>query len=135
MDPEGRQPKAHGIAQCFQCELLSRVQAIGRGDEFAGYRPKVDNPPGVLLPHLRGNRADHAHHSEYIDIEYPARLLIRNFLNRTNESIAGVVDQDINPAKLLKRAIDCLVDRFGLTDDLTARQLNRNSRLLSDKSG
>jgi hypothetical protein len=80
--------------------LGSAVQpAAGAGGE-ARARPNVDDPSGFLRTQHRQRGPRDVEESERVGIEYRACFGVGDLFDGTERPVAGVVDQDVNPAKV-----------------------------------
>ena len=65
---------------------------------------------GALRAHDRHGRLRHPQGAEQICFDLGARFVFAHFLDRAEQSVAGIVDDDIEPAEAAMRICDGCID-------------------------
>src|SRR5262245_33759858 len=79
--------------------MLGRVvEGAARERELAADGAQIDDAAPALAPHARQDELAEADEAEDVGLDLPADLLHRRLLERTLETVAGVVDQHANGA-------------------------------------
>ncbi len=105
-------------------DLLGQSQGGAREGEFAGvidacpapgrhsaHRGDVQDPPAATRAHAGQRRLDHRKGAEHIHLELGADLFEADLLDGAHKAIAGVVDQDVDPAHPRFGRLDAPSDR------------------------
>src|SRR5438552_659590 len=103
---------AQSLSQSLKGKFAGSIYTNIWGCNMADHRAHVDDMPATLFAHHRQYSFNHADDSEQVGIELILYISKTGLLNCTYQGIASVVDQDINPPRLLKQRLDsCLNGR------------------------
>lgn len=102
---------AVGLGERLERVLAGAVEAVAGDGETAPDRRDMDEQAAAALTHVRKDCAVEADGAEDVDVEQFARLLAGERLGEPVEQHPGVVDEDVDPARLGEDPFDGRIDR------------------------
>ncbi len=87
-----------GLGQAFQGPFAGAIDAGAGPDGQARDRGDIDDPPGPAGAHGRQDGLQQGQRTDDIGLELGADLVERGLLDRPDQAVAGVVDQDVDLA-------------------------------------
>jgi hypothetical protein len=87
-------------------KLGSGVRCPARSTEVATHRSDREQVPAALASHDWQHGASDVHHAVYVGCELLVDLFRRHFLKRSDETVARVVDEDIDSTKVIDSVRD-----------------------------
>ena len=94
-------------------KLGSGVRCPARSTEVATHRSDREQVPAALASHDWQHGASDVHHAVYVGCELLVDLFRRHFLKRSDETVARVVDEDIDSTKVMTGSETTLVAAAG----------------------
>src|SRR5690554_1953845 len=92
---------SQGLCQTSYCKLAPTIHPpAGKAAQESAYRGDIEDPSRSLLPQMAHTMPDHVQHTKNIDFKVFPAFFIRHFFQCTDLPVAGVVDDDINAAKI-----------------------------------
>jgi len=85
---------------------LEAAYAVPRSTEVATHRSDREQVPAALASHDWQHGASDVHHAVYVGCELLVDLFRRHFLKRSDETVARVVDEDIDSTKVIDSVRD-----------------------------
>jgi hypothetical protein len=98
LDPQLGHLGGQGLGQAFQRPLAGAIDAGAGPDGQARNRGDIDDPPRPTSAHGRQHGLQHRQRADDIGLELGADLVERGLLDRSDQAVAGVVDQDVDLA-------------------------------------
>jgi hypothetical protein len=113
LDPERPDLLGKRFRHAFDSKLARRVVArAGKADE-AAHRRYVDDRARLLRPHDRQDGASQRREAKHIGLEHRPNVGVVALLDRREIAVAGVVDEDVDPAEpghgRLDRGVDLIL--------------------------
>ena len=97
-DAEFERLEPEGFGSGLEGVLAGAVQGLVGQSHAPRHRADVDDDTASLAPHDRQHGLAHPQGAEEIGVELVLGLLDRDVLDRPRQTIAGIVDQDVDPA-------------------------------------
>ncbi len=100
-DAERRDFGGQRLADAFDRELGRTVDAPARIADITADRREVDDMAGALAAHVRQHGAGDVQQAEHVGAVDAQRLFGARLLDAAEQTVAGVVDQHVDPAERL----------------------------------
>src|SRR5438046_8117188 len=104
--PNSSSSRASDSVKPATAKLGSGVRCPARSTEVATHRSDREQVPAALASHDWQHGASDVHHAVYVGCELLVDLFRRHFLKRSDETVARVVDEDIDSTKVIDSGRD-----------------------------
>ncbi len=110
MDAELGHLRGQRLAETFERPFRGVIEAeVGEGVDAADRRD-LDDVAGALRAHDRQRRLRHPQRAEHVGLDLRAGFLLADLLDRAELAVAGIVDDDVEPAEASVRLGDRRID-------------------------